>query len=74
MATLRIISRLDVIFDASRKFFQHKMDQMRDALAKRKVYRATFYEISALTDRDLKDLGIARSNIKRLSLEAAYGL
>ncbi|MBT8458185.1 MAG: DUF1127 domain-containing protein [Boseongicola sp.] len=50
------------------------MDQIRDAQAKRKVYRATFYELSALTDRDLNDLGIARSNIKRLSLEAAYGL
>jgi uncharacterized protein YjiS (DUF1127 family) len=45
---------------------------MRQALAKRKVYRATYSELSALTDRDLGDLGIPRSSIKRLAMEAAY--
>ncbi|HDZ81173.1 MAG TPA: DUF1127 domain-containing protein [Roseobacter sp.] len=45
---------------------------MRQALAKRKVYRATLFELSTLSDHDLKDLGIPRSNIKRLAMEAAY--
>ncbi|MBV1927177.1 MAG: DUF1127 domain-containing protein [Rhodobacteraceae bacterium] len=47
---------------------------MRKAQAKRKVFRATYHELSALSDRDLRDLGIPRSTIKRLAMEAAYGL
>ena len=73
MAITRSNSGLDVVFDASRTFFHQKMDQMRKAQAKRRVYRATYHELSGLTDRDLKDMGIPRSNIKRLALEAAYG-
>ncbi|NOC94415.1 DUF1127 domain-containing protein [Ruegeria sp. HKCCD6228] len=49
------------------------MDAMRKAQAKRRVYRATYYELSVLSDRDLIDLGIPRSSIKRLAMEAAYG-
>ncbi len=73
MALTRSQSGLDVVFDAGRTFFQQKLDQMRKAQAKRKVYRATYHELSTLTDRDLRDLGIPRSNIKRLAMEAAYG-
>ena len=40
--------------------------------AKRKVYRTTYNELNALTNRDLSDLGIDRSMIKRIALEAAY--
>jgi uncharacterized protein YjiS (DUF1127 family) len=74
MAITRSNSALDVVFDAGRTFFQQKSDQMRKAQAKRKVYRATYHELSSLSDRDLRDLGIPRSNIKRLAMEAAYGL
>jgi uncharacterized protein YjiS (DUF1127 family) len=72
MAVTRSNSGLDVVLDAGRTIFHQKRDQMRSALARRKVYRATFFELSALTDRDLKDLGIPRSNIKNLAMEAAY--
>lgn len=41
------------------------------AVAKRKVYRATYNELVALTDRDLADLGINRSMIKSIAIEAA---
>lgn len=44
-----------------------------DKAAKRKVYRTTVHELSALSNRDLADLGIHRSAIKSLALEAAYG-
>lgn len=37
------------------------------------VYRTTLTELGALTDRDLADLGINRSVIKSVALEAAYG-
>lgn len=43
-----------------------------DKLAKRKIYNATFKELQSLTDRDLNDLGMSRSMIKGIALEAAY--
>lgn len=63
---------LDVVLDAGRSIIHHKRNRIRQILAKRKVYRATFSELAALTDRDLIDLGIPRSNIRRLAMEAAY--
>lgn len=72
MAITRSNSGLDVVLDAGRTFFHQKRNEIQNALAKRKIYRATYYELSTLTDRDLRDLGIPRSNIKRLALEAAY--
>lgn len=72
MAITRSKSGLDVVLDAGRTLFNRKLDQMQKAFARRKVYLATYHELSMLTDRDLNDLGIARSNIKRLALEAAY--
>ncbi|MFQ1699754.1 DUF1127 domain-containing protein [Loktanella agnita] len=40
--------------------------------AKRKIYRSTYNELNALSDRDLNDLGMSRSMIKRVAIEAAY--
>lgn len=37
-----------------------------------RVYRRTFNELQALNDRELADLGIPRSSIRRVALEAAY--
>jgi uncharacterized protein YjiS (DUF1127 family) len=73
MAITRSNSGLDVVFDAGRTFFHHKLDDMRRAQAKRRIYRATYHELSVLTDRDLRDLGVSRSNIKKMAMEAAYG-
>lgn len=58
MATIRSTNGLDVVLDASRTNFLRKFGQFREARVKRKVYRATLYELSVLTDRDLCDLGI----------------
>lgn len=41
--------------------------------AKRKVYRETVRELNNLNNRELADLGIGRSAIKSIALEAAYG-
>lgn len=38
-----------------------------------RVYRQTIGELKALNDRDLADLGIARSMITSIALDAAYG-
>ncbi|MEO0905533.1 MAG: DUF1127 domain-containing protein [Pseudomonadota bacterium] len=47
--------------------------QLAENAAKRKTYRTTLAELQRLTDRDLADLGIARSMIKGIAFEAAYG-
>lgn len=38
-----------------------------------KVYRTTQGELSLLSNRELADLGLSRSMIKRIAIEAAYG-
>jgi uncharacterized protein YjiS (DUF1127 family) len=38
-----------------------------------RVYRNTVSELSVLSSRELDDLGLSRSMIKRVALEAAYG-
>lgn len=73
MVITRPNSGLDVVFDAGRTFFNQKLDHFREAQAKRPVFRATCRELSVLSDRELGDLGIPRSNIKGLAMEAAYG-
>lgn len=45
----------------------------REARAKRLVYRQTLNELSALSGRELADLGLDRSNIRSVAYEAAYG-
>ncbi len=37
------------------------------------MYRRTYNELSGLAQRELDDLGINRSEIRRISLETAYG-
>lgn len=44
-----------------------------DRFARYQVYRETMGELTNLSDRDLADLGIARGDIHRLAVEAAYG-
>jgi uncharacterized protein YjiS (DUF1127 family) len=72
MATTRSNSGFDITLDAGRTYFNHKIDFLRDRLARYKVYRNTHSELSSLSNRDLNDLGISRSGIKRLAMEAAY--
>lgn len=50
-----------------------RIDATREAWAKRRLYRQTYNELSALSNRDLNDLGIARAQIRGIALEAAYG-
>lgn len=73
MAITQSNSWLDVVLDAGRTLFHQKLEQARDARARRRVYRNTYQELSMLTDRDLADLGIPRSSIRKLALEEAYG-
>jgi uncharacterized protein YjiS (DUF1127 family) len=47
--------------------------RIRDAVARHRVFTRTYDELAALTNRDLSDLGIARCDIRRIALDAAYG-
>ena len=38
-----------------------------------RVYRNTVSELNELSTREMDDLGLSRSMIKRVALEAAYG-
>ncbi|SLN74169.1 hypothetical protein ROA7450_04203 [Roseovarius albus] len=72
MAITRSNCGLDVVFDAGCTFFNQKLGHLRRVQAKHRVYLATYYELSVLSNRELRDLNIPRCNIKRLALEAAY--
>jgi len=45
-----------------------------EAAAKRALFRKTFAELDALSNRDLADLGMHRSTIKSVAYQAAYGV
>lgn len=45
---------------------------LKDAMVKRRVYRQTVKELSALSDRDLCDLGISRGEIHYVAHAGAY--
>jgi len=49
------------------------MTSLRAAWQRSRVYANTYNELSALSTRELDDLGISRSSINRLAYEAAYG-
>lgn len=46
--------------------------EYRAKAARRKVYRNTLRELSALSHRELCDLGLNHSEIKRVAYQAAY--
>ncbi len=73
MAITRSNSWPEVVLDAGREYIHQKIDRLRDAQARRRVYRATYHELSTLSDRDLADLGIPRGSIRKLAMETAYG-
>lgn len=45
---------------------------LKDAFARRRVYNQVYRELDELSARDLADLGIHRSMINQIAMEAAY--
>lgn len=72
MTIARTNNMLDVALDTSRTFLHHKLNEFKKRRARRKLYRDTFSELASLSDRALKDLGLPRSSLKRIAMEAAY--
>ncbi len=50
--------------------FQWLRESLRRHAAQRAVYRRTVEELQALSDRDLADLGMHRSDIPRIARQA----
>lgn len=46
---------------------------MQERFARYRLYRQTVNELSALSGRDLADLGICRAQIRARAYEVAYG-
>lgn len=49
------------------------IEAARARFAQYRVYRKTLSELGELSNRELADLGLNRSMLKRIALEAAYG-
>jgi uncharacterized protein YjiS (DUF1127 family) len=47
--------------------------QIKVWMARRKVYRQTYKELNALSNYELKDMGLSRAAVEQIALEAAYG-
>jgi uncharacterized protein YjiS (DUF1127 family) len=45
---------------------------VKASVERRRLYNQTMYELQALSDRDLSDLGMNRSNIADVAYAAAY--
>ena len=50
-----------------------RLEALRSDYAKWRVYRNTVSELSALSNRELADLGLSRAMISSIAHEAAYG-
>lgn len=49
------------------------MRNFGEEMVRRRIYRTTLGELSALSNRELADLGMSRSELRRIAYEAAYG-
>ena len=56
-----LVARMRAAFEDAQR--QHKL---------RQTYRRTYDELNTLTERELNDLGLSRSDIKRVAHEAVY--
>lgn len=57
--------------DGLRLDFQQMQTKVKAKQAKRAVYRTTLNELIALSDRELADIGIHRSHVRRVAKEQA---
>ena len=73
---MNITNRIDVqefVFNAGRTFINQLRNDISDNLERRKKFNQTCHELKNLSDRELDDIGIHRSNIRKIAMEEAYG-
>ncbi|WP_293576855.1 DUF1127 domain-containing protein [Phaeobacter sp.] len=49
------------------------LDELRGKISRYRLYRETMTELSALSSRELADLGLSRAQLRSVAYEAAYG-
>lgn len=47
--------------------------RIRKALADYRLYRSTLAELDALSNRELRDLGLSRFSIRQVAYDSVYG-
>ena len=52
--------------------FDALLIDIRARLARRRVFNQTLHELSQLSNRELADLGLSRTEIRRVAWQAAY--
>ena len=60
---------LQAVFNSLQARYLHLRAVAKKNKARRQRYRTTYSELSTLSDRELADMGIPRSHIRRLALE-----
>ncbi|APX24075.1 MAG: DUF1127 domain-containing protein [Rhodobacteraceae bacterium] len=53
-------------------FFSGIVASLRERNARRRLFKETVSELSGLSNRELSDLGLSRSMIRRIAWQAAY--
>jgi uncharacterized protein YjiS (DUF1127 family) len=72
-AFLTISDALDPVFARAQRWVNDISISISEARARRAVYVRMLNELSAMSDRDLADLGITRLNFREIARDAAYG-
>ncbi|EAU45646.1 DUF1127 domain-containing protein [Salipiger bermudensis] len=62
----------DTSTQGSNGFFAGMIASLRERNARRRLYRETLRELGHLSNRELSDLGLHRSMIRRIAYQAAY--
>lgn len=70
-ATFRSISLTQTPFERVQTAALQLATRIQTARARRSVFKTTFAELAQLSDRDLADIGIHRSNIRAIAAEQA---
>ena len=64
-----VITLDDYASDAEPGLFARLLQKLADF----RVYRATYGELDALSDRELADIGMSRLNVADVARQSAYG-
>ncbi|MEM6479227.1 MAG: DUF1127 domain-containing protein [Pseudomonadota bacterium] len=67
-ATAPITARFDLVT----RIRAYAAERLED-FARYRDFRKTYAELQELSDRELDDLGIARANLRQISIETVYG-
>ncbi|MGJ8628225.1 MAG: DUF1127 domain-containing protein [Sulfitobacter sp.] len=68
-ASFQNLTWFKIILNGLQAYFSTLRSAGEEASLRRTKYRQTYAELSVLSDRDLNDIGIDRSDIRRLATE-----